>query len=143
VWHADTASVECFISVPKNAEARCLLAKVKQQQRGFNDDLFEVGVGRLFWKSRPKRGPARAARARVNARPSDGRGDPDGLEGLLWVPIPNASDALPLQYREPSLQCVDRALAEPCGFRSLGGAFLTVEQQPRPYEERGCGLLLF
>jgi hypothetical protein len=44
-----------------------LLAEMKQQ-RGRLNDLFEVGVGRLFWKSRPKRGPARRELCSRHAR---------------------------------------------------------------------------
>jgi hypothetical protein len=38
--------------------------KVKQQQRGFTG-IFEVEVGRLFWKRGPKRGPVRRASCAV------------------------------------------------------------------------------
>jgi hypothetical protein len=66
---------------------RTLLAKVKQQQRGFTG-IFEVEVGRLFWKRGPKRGTRSTRVLRRRLRASGGRGDPDGREELQRGHVP-------------------------------------------------------
>jgi hypothetical protein len=65
--------------------------KIKQQRAGFNTCL-KVGGGPSVLEIETEKG-TRAARARVNARASDGRGVPDGSEGLQRVHVPGAACA--------------------------------------------------
>ena len=103
MWHADTASVECFISVPKIAEAHYLLAKVKRTTRRFRL-IFEVGVWTAFSrKSRLKRRPIRRASRAVVCVASRGRGDPDAREELQRVHVPDAAYSLAPSSPSPAI----------------------------------------